>query len=41
MKEANPEAKFGELNSLLAAKWKAASNADKERFKQANQVRYT
>ena len=39
MKESNPEAKFGELNALLAAKWKAVSDADKERFKKAHQVR--
>ena len=38
MKEANPEAKFGVLNTLLAAKWKLASDADKDRFKKAHQV---
>ena len=38
MKEANPEAKFGELNALLAGKWKEASDADKERFQMAHQV---
>ena len=39
MKESNPEAKFSELNALLAAKWKAVSDADKERFKKTHQVR--
>jgi len=38
MKEANPEAKFGELNGLLAAKWKEASDADKERFQNVHEV---
>ena len=32
LKAAVPEAKFGELNGLLAAKWKGAAAADKERF---------
>ena len=39
MRDANPEAKFGELNTLLAAKWKLTPEADKERFQKAHQVR--
>lgn len=38
MRDANPEAKFGELNTLFAAKWKLTPEADKERFQKARQV---
>ena len=40
VKEAAPEAKFGELMSLLAAKWKEVSDADKERFEKMHEVRH-
>lgn len=40
MRAANPEAKFGELNTLLAAKWKSTPDADKERFQKAHHVRH-
>ena len=39
LKEANPEAKFGELNALLAAKWKEVSDADKKVFQTMHEVR--
>ena len=38
LKAAVPEAKFGELNGLLAAKWKDAEAADKERFHKMSKV---
>ena len=39
LKEATPEAKFGELNALLAAKWKEVSDADKKAFQTMHEVR--
>lgn len=39
LKEATPEAKFGELNALLAAKWKEVSDADKKVFQTMHEVR--
>ena len=38
MKEVNPQAKFGELNTLLATKCKEVSDAYKERLQAAHQV---
>ena len=40
LKAAVPEAKFGEVNGLLAAKWKDAAAADKERFHKMCEVCY-
>ena len=39
LKEANPEANFGELNALLAAKWKEVSNTNKKVFQEMHEVR--
>ena len=39
LKEANSEAKFGELNALLAAKWKEVSNADKNSYQKMHEAR--
>ena len=39
LKEANPEAKFGEVNALLAAKWKEVSDANKKVLQTMHEVR--